>query len=206
MVLLIFHLVLSSFTFEGVDIHMAQKILDYQIERYPNGARFSLFLHISCTRLLPQYLSSRTTHAQNLCWHPLLNFMSDRDADGGTFAGVFFLFGQGRLHLTRAQPATALVYYQRALESQNQYRNLHHISFWEMAIANLALWDISASLARWRTLAAEASVGRALAPSARLRSDCGLGLMLVSAVAGVRTANSGRRRRTRMASPCVCFR
>ena len=46
MVLLIFHLVLSSFTFEGVDIHMAQKILDYQIERYPNGARFSLFLCI----------------------------------------------------------------------------------------------------------------------------------------------------------------
>lgn len=39
MALLIFHLVLSSFTFEGVDIHMAQKILDYHIERYPNGER-----------------------------------------------------------------------------------------------------------------------------------------------------------------------
>ena len=38
MSLLIFHLVLSSFTFEGVDIRMAQKILDYHIERYPNGA------------------------------------------------------------------------------------------------------------------------------------------------------------------------
>ena len=73
-------------------------------------------------------------------------------------AGVFFLFGQGRLHLCRSQPAAALSYYQRALESQNQYRNLHHISFWEMAIANLALWDVPASLERWRTLAAEASV------------------------------------------------
>ncbi|KAI0742250.1 hypothetical protein C8Q80DRAFT_1186927 [Daedaleopsis nitida] len=111
MALLIFHLVLSSYTFEGVDIHMAQKILDYHIERYPNG--------------------------------------------------VFFLFGQGRLHLCRSQPATALVYYQKALQAQNQYRNLHHISFWEMAIANLALWDIPASLDRWRTLAAEATWSKA---------------------------------------------
>ncbi|KAI0713075.1 hypothetical protein C8T65DRAFT_646041 [Cerioporus squamosus] len=111
MALLIFHLVLSSFTFEGVDIHMAQKILDYHIQRYANG--------------------------------------------------VFFLFGQGRLHLCRSQPASALVYYQKALQAQNQYRNLQHISFWEMAIANLALWDIAASLDYWRTLAAEASWSKA---------------------------------------------
>lgn len=36
-VLLIFHLVLSSFTFDGVDIAMAQKILDWNLKRYPNG-------------------------------------------------------------------------------------------------------------------------------------------------------------------------
>ena len=76
---------------------------------------------------------------------------------------MFFLFGQGRLHLCQSQPAAALVYYQKALESQNQYRNLHHISFWEMAIANLALWDVPASLECWRTLAAEASVRHVLA-------------------------------------------
>ena len=40
MALLIFHLVLSSITFEGVDINMAQKILAYHIERYPNGMWF----------------------------------------------------------------------------------------------------------------------------------------------------------------------
>ena len=38
MSLLIFHLVFSNITFEGVDIRMAQRILDYHIERYPNGA------------------------------------------------------------------------------------------------------------------------------------------------------------------------
>ncbi|KAI0640867.1 hypothetical protein C8Q79DRAFT_993037 [Trametes meyenii] len=111
MALLIFHLVLSSFTFEGVDIRMAQKILDYHIQRYPNG--------------------------------------------------VFFLFGQGRLHLCRSQPRKALEYYRKALEAQNQYRNLHHISFWEMAIARLALWEVSESLDCWRTLAAEATWSKA---------------------------------------------
>ena len=37
MSLLIFHLVLSSFTYDGVDILMAQKILDWNLKRYPNG-------------------------------------------------------------------------------------------------------------------------------------------------------------------------
>jgi len=44
------------------------------------------------------------------------------------------------------------------MESQKQYRNLHHISFWEIAIANLALWDIHSSLKYWTDLVAEASV------------------------------------------------
>ena len=82
--------------------------------------------------------------------------------------GVFFLFGQGRLKLCRGQPAEALGFYQRAMEVQNQYRNLHHISYWEMSIANLALWDLPASLACWRRLYAEATVSpRALSRGCR---------------------------------------
>ncbi|KAL4246932.1 Inclusion body clearance protein IML2 [Abortiporus biennis] len=111
MTLLIFHLVLSSFTFDGVDIGMAQKILDYNLKRYPNG--------------------------------------------------VFFLFGQGRLYLCRSQPGQAIEYYKKAMEVQNQYRNLHHISYWEMAIAYLALWDVSASLECWKHLEAEATWSKA---------------------------------------------
>lgn len=37
MALLIFHLVLSSYTFEGVNIKMASNILDWNLKRYPNG-------------------------------------------------------------------------------------------------------------------------------------------------------------------------
>ena len=42
MALIIFHLVFSAFTFEGVDMSMAEKILNYNIKRYPNGVPSSL--------------------------------------------------------------------------------------------------------------------------------------------------------------------
>ena len=72
--------------------------------------------------------------------------------------GVFFLFGAGRLALCRSQPQQAIKYYTQALKSQSQYRNLHHISFWEIAIAHLALWDVKSSLECWTTLEKEATV------------------------------------------------
>ncbi|KDR77972.1 hypothetical protein GALMADRAFT_224382 [Galerina marginata CBS 339.88] len=112
MALLIFHLVLSSFTFEGVDIGVASKIVKWNLKRFPKG--------------------------------------------------VFFLFGAGRLSLMRSQPAEAITYYVRAMESQQQYRNLHHISFWEIAIAHLSLWDLKESLVCWRDLEREATWSKAI--------------------------------------------
>ncbi|TFK32751.1 hypothetical protein BDQ12DRAFT_692043, partial [Crucibulum laeve] len=112
MSLLIFHLVLSSFTFDGVDISVAQKVLEWNLKRYPSG--------------------------------------------------VFFLFGAGRLGLCRSQPKRAIHYYTKAMETQSQYRNLHHISYWEIAIANLALWDLHASLKCWKELEAEATWSKAI--------------------------------------------
>jgi len=41
---------------------------------------------------------------------------------------------------------------------QSQYRNLHHLSFWEMAISNLALWQVEESLKCWRSLHKESTV------------------------------------------------
>jgi hypothetical protein len=34
------------------------------------------------------------------------------------------------------------MYYTQAMESQIQYRNLHHVSYWEIAIARIALWEL----------------------------------------------------------------
>jgi len=62
------------------------------------------------------------------------------------------------MSLVRAQPTKAIECYQKAAAAQQQYRNLHHVSFWEMAIANLALWDIQQSLECWTILRAEATV------------------------------------------------
>ncbi|KAL0575364.1 hypothetical protein V5O48_006615 [Marasmius crinis-equi] len=112
MALLVFHLVLSSFTFEGVDIKMAQKIVDWNLKRYPDG--------------------------------------------------VFFLFGAGRLSLIHSQPQRAIKYYTHAMEVQSQYRNLHHISYWEIAISSLALWDLKQSQDAWKILQQEATWSKAI--------------------------------------------
>lgn len=58
----------------------------------------------------------------------------------------------------RSQPRQALEYYTKAMDAQSQYLNLHHISYWEMAISNLALWDVPASVECWRILEAEGTV------------------------------------------------
>ncbi|KAJ7506158.1 hypothetical protein B0H11DRAFT_2186288 [Mycena galericulata] len=112
MALLIFHLVMGSFTFDGVDVPMAARIVKWNLKRYPEG--------------------------------------------------VFFLFGAGRLSLARSQPQRAIEYYTKAMAAQKQYRNLHHISFWEMAVANLALADVAASLEYWRYLENEATWSKSI--------------------------------------------
>jgi hypothetical protein len=73
--------------------------------------------------------------------------------------GVFFLLSYGQLCLMRSQPKRAVQFYTKAIQSQSQYRNLHHVSFWEIAISQLALWDIPASLECWQVMADEATVG-----------------------------------------------
>lgn len=111
MSLLIFHLVLSAFTFEGVDVRKAARVLEWNLKRYPNG--------------------------------------------------VFFLFGAGRLALVRSQPSKALTYYARAAQAQTQYRNLHHISWWESAVACLGLWRVAESKSWWGKLGGEATWSKA---------------------------------------------
>lgn len=46
MALLIFHLVLSSFTFECVDIGVADRVLKWNLKRYPNGMCFLHSFHL----------------------------------------------------------------------------------------------------------------------------------------------------------------
>lgn len=65
------------------------------------------------------------------------------------------------MRVCRSQPRLAIESYTRAMEAQTQYANLYHISWWEIACATLALWDIPASLEYWRKLRAEATWSKA---------------------------------------------
>ncbi|KAH8108408.1 hypothetical protein DFH11DRAFT_1747789 [Phellopilus nigrolimitatus] len=47
------------------------------------------------------------------------------------------------------------------LESQSQFRNLHQISYWEMAVVYFALWDVAQALQCWRRLEAESTWSKA---------------------------------------------
>ncbi|KAJ7875576.1 hypothetical protein B0H14DRAFT_2715695 [Mycena olivaceomarginata] len=135
MALLIFHLVLSSYTFDGVDTRTAARIVKWNLKRYPEG--------------------------------------------------VFFLFGAGRLALMRSQPREAIEYYTKAMAAQSQYRNLHHISYWEMAIANLALADVDSSLECWRHLEREATWSKSI-------YSYGMAVCLLESTAGTEADRKAR--------------
>ena len=64
------------------------------------------------------------------------------------------------MNLVRGQPAKAIECYKKAAAAQQQYRNVNLISFWEIAIANLALCDIQQSLECWVILKEEGTVSR----------------------------------------------
>ena len=44
------------------------------------------------------------------------------------------------------------MYYTRAFESQNEYRSLHFLVFWERAHAYMASWDLRSAIVEWRAL------------------------------------------------------
>ncbi|KAJ3545812.1 hypothetical protein NMY22_g2292 [Coprinellus aureogranulatus] len=82
--------------------------------------------------------------------------------------GVFFLFGAGSLALMRSQPSDAIQHRQRAIESnaaaskaeskadggdgKGKYRNLDHVSYWEIACVCFALWDVRKAEVWWEKL------------------------------------------------------
>ncbi|KAG8757111.1 hypothetical protein FRC14_002373 [Serendipita sp. 396] len=78
-------------------------------------------------------------------------------------SGVFFLFGQGRLALFRANPSLAIQYYTSGMEVvQEQFKSLQGVSVWELACAHLAMWDVPSSVENWRRLKAEAGWSKAV--------------------------------------------
>lgn len=114
LVLVVFHLVISGFTREGVDVKEAENIVEWNLTQYPGS------------KLIP--------HSIIYCLNILTFFP----------IGIFFLFGKGRLHVTRSQPDQAIEVYkvaQTKVEGQRGYQQLGSVMDWEMALCNLALGD-----------------------------------------------------------------
>ena len=80
MSLLLFHLVLSSFTFEGVDVKLAGRVLEWNLRRYPNG-KFCGFFWLLLGVAIPSFF-----------FHSVLKWFY-----GVPSRGAFFFFAAGGL-------------------------------------------------------------------------------------------------------------
>ncbi|CAE7220587.1 unnamed protein product [Rhizoctonia solani] len=105
LVLIVFHLVMSGFTREGVDVSEAENIVEWNLQHYPQS--------------------------------------------------IFFLFGKGRLHVTRSRPDLAIPIYEDArskINGQRGYEQLGSVMLWEMALCHLSLGRWKESAQCWKQM------------------------------------------------------
>ncbi|KAG8762349.1 hypothetical protein FRC11_009737 [Ceratobasidium sp. 423] len=115
LVLIVFHLVMSGFTREGVDVHEAENIVEWNLQQYPQS--------------------------------------------------IFFLFGKGRLYVTRSQPDLAIPIYENArakINGQKGYEQLGSVMLWEMALCHLSLGRWKESAACWKQMIETAKWSKAV--------------------------------------------
>lgn len=121
MAMLMYHLVISTFIpVPHVDIDFSEKVLNYHLQRYPQG--------------------------------------------------VFFLYFQGRLYSTQARSAKAIECFKEARDVQNEYVQLKHICYWDMALAYMSLNEWRKTSFCFTVLANENNWSKALYHYARAAS------------------------------------
>ncbi|KAF8687585.1 hypothetical protein RHS03_09926, partial [Rhizoctonia solani] len=115
LVLVVFHLVMSGFTREGVDVHEAERIVTWNLQYYSQS--------------------------------------------------IFFLYGKGRLHVTRSRPDLAIPIYENAkvkINGQKGYEQLGSVMLWEMALCNLSLGRWKEGAACWKEMRETAKWSKAV--------------------------------------------
>ena len=121
MAMLMYHLVISTFIpVPHVNIDFSEKVLNYHLQRYPQG--------------------------------------------------VFFLYFQGRLYSTQARSAKAIECFKEARDVQNEYVQLKHICYWDMALAYMSLNEWRKTNFCFTVLANENNWSKALYHYARAAS------------------------------------
>jgi tetratricopeptide (TPR) repeat protein len=111
--ILVYHLVISAYVpVTDVDFEYADKILSWDLIRYPNG--------------------------------------------------IFFLYFSARLYAAQALPEKAIEYYRNAIESQREYKQLHHMCFWDLSITYLSTCDYGRAHECYDVLSRESNWSKAI--------------------------------------------
>ncbi|CAD6887124.1 unnamed protein product [Tilletia laevis] len=108
-----YHLIFSSYVpITDVDIDMGDKILSWNLVRFPQG--------------------------------------------------IFFLYFSARLYGAQALPEKAIEYYRNAIEAQREYKQLHHLCFWDLSLTYLATCDFARAYECYDVLSRESNWSKAI--------------------------------------------
>ncbi|KAK0527646.1 hypothetical protein OC842_004808, partial [Tilletia horrida] len=108
-----YHLIISSYVpITDIDIDMGDKILSWNLVRFPQG--------------------------------------------------IFFLYFSARLYGTQALPEKAIEYYRNAIEAQREYKQLHHLCFWDLSLTYLATCDFARAYECYDVLSRESNWSKAI--------------------------------------------
>ena len=147
MVLLIFHLIFPTITYDGINIPFASQILAYNAARYPRG----IFFLFGQGRLA---LFKGDPVAAIRFYMTGMEVVGGKDALRG-LEGVGF-----PQHGRRSSIALTIDDDENELDDagseDSEFKSLQGLALWELAIARLAMWDVRGSVGSWRRLREEA--------------------------------------------------
>ncbi|WFD20510.1 hypothetical protein MCAP1_002756 [Malassezia caprae] len=76
--------------------------------------------------------------------------------------GIFFLFFSSLLYGSQALPEKAVECFRTAIDSQHEYKQLHHLCFWRLSLTYLGMGEYDRALACFDVLARESNWSKAI--------------------------------------------
>lgn len=115
--LICYHVVLPTFVPVLVDMRLADQVLQWNLQRFPQG--------------------------------------------------IFFLYFQARLYAAQALPEKAIEYFRNSIEAQRSFKQLDHISFFDLSLTYLSTCDFARAYECFDVLSRESNWSRAIYQYAR---------------------------------------
>ncbi|PWY97904.1 hypothetical protein BCV70DRAFT_42950 [Testicularia cyperi] len=76
--------------------------------------------------------------------------------------GIFYLYYSARLYAAQALPEKAIEYFRNAIESQREYKQLHHLCFWDLSLTYLCTCDFARAYECYDVLSRESNWSKAI--------------------------------------------